>query len=186
MNDASDPSQSTPSSPSGKIEDPSLRTTVSPTEADTCCPAPSSHAANPTSPNRSTTPGSYRHCRESEARQKRGRSEYNILEAVVQGLLRNDLLDCLESYWQVLTMEGIFSMPSYQVLIWTLEGSSEHARRLQYHLILQHLDIEDDLHQWRRSIAERRNLAGYNNFFVEAQAKQRGREAHAAEWGEKQ
>jgi hypothetical protein len=35
------------------------------------------------------------------------------------------------------------------------------------------LDIEDDLHQWRRSIAEIRNLDGYTSFFAEAQAKQR-------------
>ena len=36
--DASDPLLSTPSSPSGQIEDPSLRTTILQTEADTCCP----------------------------------------------------------------------------------------------------------------------------------------------------
>ncbi len=66
-------------------------------------------------------------------------------------------------------------MPSREVLTWTLEGSSEQALRLQCHLILRHLDIEDDLHQWRRSIAERRNLDGYNAFFTEAQAKQKGR-----------
>lgn len=173
MIDASDLSLSTRSSPSGQIEDPSSRTTFSQTEADVCCPAPSPHTANPTSPNRGTTPGPCRYCRESKARQKRGRSPYNILEVVVQGLPRSDLLDCLETHWQVLTMEGIYAMSSRQVLTWTLEGSSEQARRLQYHLILRHLDIEDDLHQWRRSIAERRNLDGYNTFFTEAQAKQR-------------
>lgn len=170
---ASDPSQSTPSSPSGKVEDPSLRRTVSQTVADICYPAPSPHTANPMSPNRSTSSGPCKHCRESEAHQKRERSEYNILEAVVQGLPRSDLLDCLETHWQALTTEGIYVMPSHQVFTWTLEGSSEQARRLQHHLILRHMDIEDDLHQWRRSITERRNLDGYNTFFTEAQANQR-------------
>lgn len=159
--DASDPSQSTPSSPSSKIEDPSLRTTVSQTEADKYCPALSPHIANLTSPNRSTISGPCKPCLNSEAREKSGRSKYNILEAVVQGLPRSDLPKCLEIHWQVLMMEGIYTMPSCQVLIWTLEGSSEQTHRLQNHLILRHLDIEDNLHQWRRSIAERRNLEGY-------------------------
>ena len=97
------------------------------------------------------------------------------MEAVVQGLPRSDLLDCLETHWQALTGEGIYAIPSREVLTWTLEGSSEQARRLQCHLILRHLDVEDDLHQWRRSITERRNLDGYNAFFAEAQAKQKSR-----------
>ncbi|KAL9098334.1 MAG: hypothetical protein Q9163_005990 [Psora crenata] len=108
MIDASDPSQSRPSSPSGKIEDASLRSTVSQTVADTCNPAPSPHTANPMSPIRSTSSGPCERCRESEAHQKRGRSEYNILEAVVQGLPRSDLLDCLETHWQALMTEGIY------------------------------------------------------------------------------
>jgi len=175
INDASEPSQSTPSSPSGKIEDLSLQTIGSQTEADTPCPAPSPTTANPLSLTRSTTPGPFELCQESAARQKRRSSDDKIMEAVVQGLPRSDLLDCLETHWQALTMEGIYAMPSREVLTWTLEDSSEQARRLQYHLILRHLDIEDDLHQWRRSIAERRNLDGYNAFFTEAQAKQRVR-----------
>ena len=171
--DASNSLLSTPSLPSSQIEDPSLRTTISQTEADACCSASSLHTVNPTSPNRGTTPGPCRHCQESEACQKRGRSPYNILEVVMQSLPRSDLLDCLKTHWQALTMEGIYSMPSRQVLTWTLEGSSEQAHQLQHHLILQHLNIEDDLHQWRQSIAERRNLNEYNIFFTEAQAKQR-------------
>ena len=147
MNDASDPSQSTLLSPPDKIEDSSLRATVSQTEADTTCPARSPHIANPLSSNTSTAPGPCEHCRESESPQERGGSENSILEAVMQGLQGSDLLDCLETHWQALTMEGIYAMPSHQVLTWTLEGSSEQARRLQYHLILRHLDIEDDLHQ---------------------------------------
>ena len=64
-------------------------------------------------------------------------------------------------------MEGIFAIPSRQVFTWTLEGNSEQVRRLHHHLILRHLDVEDDLHQWRRSIAEMRNLDGYATFFAE-------------------
>ena len=70
-----------------------------------------------------------------------------MLEAVVQALPRSDLLEYLEIYWPVLTRERIYTMPSYQVLTWTLEGSSEQARRLHSHLILRHLDDEDGLHQ---------------------------------------
>jgi len=63
-------------------------------------------------------------------------------------------------------------MPSRQLFTWTLEGNSKQVRRLHHHLILRHLDVEDDLHQWRRSIGEMRNLDGYTSFFTEVQAKQ--------------
>ena len=178
MNDATSPSHPARSSPFVKTEDASLRTTGSQTEADTCCPAPSPHTANPMSQRRSATPGPCERCWESEACQKRGRSEYNMLEAVAQGLPRS------ATHWQALTMGGIYAMPSHQVLTWTLEGSSEQARRLQHHLILRHLDVEDDLHQWRRSIAERRNLDRYNAFYTEAQAKRRT-EGHTLRSGER-
>ena len=62
-------------------------------------------------------------------------------------------------------------MLSRQIFTWILEGSSEQVRRLYYYLILRHLNIEDNLYQWRRSIAEIRNLDGYTSFFAEAQAK---------------
>ena len=64
-------------------------------------------------------------------------------------------------------------MPSSEVCTGTVERSSEQIRRLQYHLILRHFDVGDDLHQWLRWIAERRNLGGYNAFLAEAQAEQR-------------
>jgi len=98
INNTSEPPQSTPSSPSGKIEDPSLRTISLQTEANAYCPALSLYTAGPISPNRSTTLGPCEHYRESEARQKRGRSDDNILEAAVQGLPCSDLVDCLETY----------------------------------------------------------------------------------------
>jgi len=74
-------------------------------------------------------------------------------------------------------------MASRQVFTWTLEGNSKQVLRLHHHLILRHLDVEDDLHQWRRSIAEMRNLDGYTSFFAEAQAKHRIRE-HTRQSGE--
>ena len=63
-------------------------------------------------------------------------------------------------------------MPSRQVLIWTLEGNSKQVRRLHHYLVLRHLDVEHDLYQWQRSIAELRNLDGYTSFLAEAQAQQ--------------
>ena len=42
------------------------------------------------------------------------------------------------------------------------EGNSEQVRRLHHHLILRHLDVEDDLHQWRRSI-EQTHQSGESN-----------------------
>ena len=75
--------------------------------------ARSPHIATTLSPNTSTALGPCEHFRESEAPQKRGESENNILEAVVQGLPRSDLLDCFETRWQALTIEGIYAMPSH-------------------------------------------------------------------------
>lgn len=162
--------------PSGKAEDPPLRIIDSQTEADTCSPAcssaPSPHTTDPTSAEGNTTLEACELCGQSKARRKRQKPEYNILEAVVQDLPRRDLLVSLESHWQALRTEGIYTMPSREVFTCTLEGSSEQARRLQHHLILRHLDIDDDLYQWRRPIEERRNLDGYSAFFREAQAKQ--------------
>jgi len=173
MTDASDPSYPTPFSPHEKIKEPFLQMTNSQTEADPRCPVSSPQVANPVSPGKGTPAALCESCREPKELRKRGMSEYNMLDTVVQGLPRNNLLDCLKTYWDTLKVGGIFAMPSRQMFTWTLEGSSEQVRRLHHHLILRHLDVEDDLHQWRRSIAEMRNLDGYTSFFAEAQAKQR-------------
>ena len=142
-------------------------------EADPCYPASSPQIANPVSPEKGTPTTLYESCPEPKKHRKRGISGYNTLDTVVQKLPRSNLLDCLETHWETLNVEGMFAMPSRQVFTWTLEGSSEQVRRLHYHLILRHLDVEDDLHQWQRSIAEMRNLDGYASFFAEAQVKQR-------------
>ena len=175
MIDSSEPSPSKSPSPIGKIEDQSLPTAVSQIGDQRSDRAVSLHTANLISPMRIATSGSCEDNQELRAYPKKGRLDCNILEAVVQRLPRCDLLDCLETQWQTLTTEGIYMTPSRQVLTWDLEDCSERTRRLHSHLILRHLDVENDLYQWRRSIAERRNLDGYNSFFAEVQAKQRTR-----------
>ena len=131
MIDASEPSRSTLPSPSGKIEDASLQRAGSQTVADTCNPAPWPSTANAISPNRSTSSGPCEHWGESEAHQKRERSECNIPEAVVQGLPRSNLLHCLETHWQALTTERIYVMPSHQVFTWTLEAVNCSRRNVE-------------------------------------------------------
>jgi hypothetical protein len=174
--DASNPSYPTPSSSYEKNEEPLLQMMSSQTEADTSCPEPSPQIANSASPGKGTTTTLCESCRRSKTHHNRERSEYGTLDAIVQDLPRSNLLDCLRTHWETLKVAGIFAMPSRQVFTWTLKGSSEQVRRLHHHLILRHLDVEDDLHQWRRSIAEIRNLDGYTSFFAEAQAKQRTHE----------
>ena len=142
-------------------------------EADTGCLAPSSQTTSLVPSDATTAKERCERCLGSTIRPRRGKSDNASLAVVVQSLPRSDLLDCLGNHWQVLTRDGIYAMPSSEICTWTVESSSEQTRRLQYHLILRHLDVEDDLHQWRRSIAERRNLAGYNAFLAEAQAEQR-------------
>lgn len=184
MADASKALCPAPLCPSGKSGPSPLQATDLQTEADTRSPAPSPRTINYLSPVRSSTTGHCKHCQESEEKHKRGKSRHSTLEMIVQTLPRRDLLDCLDIHWEALTVEGLFAMPSCQVYKWTLEESSDQARRLQHHLILRHLNIEDDLHQWRRSIAERRNLNGYSSFFAETQAKHRT-EKHTRQSGVK-
>ena len=92
------------------------------------------------------TRGALRVVLEPKKHYKRGKFEYNPLETVVQNLLRSNLLKCLDTYWDILKVDGIFATQSRQVFTWTLEGNSEQVHRLYHHLILRHLDVEDDLH----------------------------------------
>ena len=172
MMDADEASHPTSLPSSGKIGGPPSQVTDQ-KEADAGCPAQSPRIARSVSLGKSSTIKYCESCLEPKANHKRGNCEYKMLEMVVQGLPRSNLVDCLETHWEALTVEGIFAMPSRQVYTWTLDGSSDQARRLHHHLILRHLDVEDDLHQWRRSIAERRNLDDYTSFFTEAQAEQK-------------
>jgi hypothetical protein len=90
--------------------------------------------------------------------------------------LRPRLLDFLSKNWEILKMNWLYYHESAQSFEWNLRGSPIHVRRLHYRPILEHLSIEDDLYQWRRSIAEVNNLNGYNAFVAEAAAqKQRTR-----------
>jgi hypothetical protein len=89
------------------------------------------------------------------------------LDAVIQDLPRRNLVDLLATYWETLKIDGLYADSAVQLLGKNLEGGSAHVYRLNLHLILRHLQINDDLHQWRRSIAEVRNLNGYRTFFAE-------------------
>lgn len=158
---ASTPSYPTPSSPAMEVEEPPLKTAQSGIDADWYCSASSPRLVSP------------EHCGKSRTPLKGERFERETLEAVVHCLPRSNLLECLETYWETLKVEGIFAMPSREVFTWDMKGSPEQVRRLRHHLILRHLDVDHDLHQWRRSIAEMRNLDGYTSFLAEAQAEQK-------------
>ena len=123
-------------------------------------------------------------CKQSQElgrHQKRGRLDFNILETVLQNCHAARLH---QTQWQSLTTKAIYMALSRLMLSWGLEDGSEQSRQLQNHTILRHLDIEHDLHQWLRSIMERRNVDGYNSFFAEVQAKQ-GTGKHTRRSGER-
>jgi hypothetical protein len=92
-----------------------------------------------------------------------------ISDSVIGGFLRPRLLEFLSEYWETLKVNGLYYHESAQSFRWTLRDSPMHVRRLHYHIILEHLGIEDDLYQWRRSIAEINNLRSYNAFIAEAE-----------------
>jgi hypothetical protein len=92
-----------------------------------------------------------------------------MLDIVTHGFLRPKLLELLSEYWETIKVDGLYHYESAQLFQWILQDSPVHVRRLHYHLILDHLGIEDDLYQWRRSIAEINNLNGYNAFLAEAE-----------------
>ena len=173
MTDAGSPSYPTPLSSCGQIEEATLHRADSHPDAGSRYPASlPQNACLETSARSTTEEGCSKHCQGPTTDSKKGIHNDNTLEAVVEKIPRKNLLDCLAIHWQVMKTDGIFAIPSRQVFTWTLEGSSKQVRRLHHHLVLRHLDVEHDLYQWRRSIAELRNLDGYTSFLAEAQAKQ--------------
>jgi hypothetical protein len=79
----------------------------------------------------------------------------------------------LDKYWETLKLYGLFLDQSGKPFKWSAEVNCPvYVQQRQYHLILRHLETEDDLQQWRRSIAEYQTLEGYNEFHREA-TKQR-------------
>ena len=95
------------------------------------------------------------------------------LDAVAKQFPRKDLIDFFDKYWETLKLYGLFSDRSGEPFEWSTEVNCPvYVQRRQYHLILRHLETEDDLHLWRRSIAEYQTLKGYNGFHREA-TKQR-------------
>ena len=173
ITDASSPSYPTPLSSCGQIEEPPLQIADSQTDADSRHPASLPQTAClETSAGSTTEEGCSKHRHVSTTDSKRGICNDDTLEALVEKIPRRNLLDRLAIHWEAMKTDGIFAMPSRQLLTWPLEGNSKQVRRLHHHLVLRHLDIEHDLYQWRRSIAELRNLDGYTSFLAEAQAKQ--------------
>lgn len=168
--DASNP---TPSPSYRNIQESRLQTAYPQTDADMSCPGSLPQIACPETSDRSITEEvCCKHSHKSNTHHERPTSKDDTLEKLVERIPRRNLLDCLAIYWEALKMEGIYAMPSRQVFPWTLKGTSQQVRRLHYHLILRHLDVEHDFYQWRRAIAELRNLEGYMSFLAEAQAEQ--------------
>jgi len=98
MTDASDLSFSMPCSPHEKIEEPCLQMANSQTEADPCCPALSPQVANHVSSGKGTPVALCRSCQEPKKHRRRGISQYNTLDMVMQNLPRSNLLHCLKTY----------------------------------------------------------------------------------------
>ena len=73
----------------------------------------------------------------------------------------------------MLVIKGTFTVLTGERFTWMLEDGSEQAHRLHHHLILRYLAVDHDLLQWRRSIAETRNLAWYTSFLAEVQTRQK-------------
>ena len=90
---------------------------------------------------------------------------------MIRDFLCSNLTELLSEYWETLQVNGLYYHESAESFEWSLCGSPVHVRRLHYHLILEHLGVEDDLYQWRRSIAEINNLNSYEAFVTEAEAQ---------------
>jgi hypothetical protein len=97
-----------------------------------------------------------RRCKQRAARAN-NRPFEGSFDNVIQGLPRGNLVVFLTTYWETLKTDGLYADSSLQVFEWTLGNGPAHVHRLHHHLILRHLQMLDDLHQWRRSIAEIRN-----------------------------
>lgn len=99
------------------------------------------------------------------------RKREDPLDSVIEHLPRPNLIEFLAAYWEPLKTNELYAHPSIKACGWTLEGEPAQDHRLHHHLVLRQLQTEDDLHQWRRSIAEIRNLEGYRAFVAEASRK---------------
>ena len=171
--DANSPSYPTPLSSCGQIEEPRLQRVDSHIDADSKHPA-SLLQITCLGPSAGSTivEGCSKKRQGSNTGSKRNIYSDVMLEACVKIIPRRHLVDCLAIHWEAMKTDGIFAMPSRQVFTWTLGGISKQVLRLHNHLVLRHLDMDHDLCQWRRSIAELRNLDGYMSFLAEAHAEQ--------------
>ena len=107
-------------------------------------------------------------CIKRRDRAKQQGKKQNSLYTVANAFPRQDLLDILDKYWPTLQVHGLYPDRSCERFPWTVEiNSPAYAQRRQYHLILRHLEPEDELHPWRRFVAEYKTLEGYNEFHRE-------------------
>jgi hypothetical protein len=125
-------------------------------------------------------------CECNKCKQKRGkkRKREDSIESIMQAFPRPNLIDFLATYWKTLKEDGLYAGLSFESFQWTLKDGPAHAHPLHHHLILRALKMGDDLHQWRQSFAEIRNLESYRAFFSEAK-RQRTTGKQARKRGEK-
>jgi hypothetical protein len=109
-------------------------------------------------------------CKKAKIKNIKTKDNTGILDPVIRDFLYSNLTELLSEYWETLQVNGLYYHGSAESFEWSLCGSPVHIRRLHYHLILEHLGVEDDLYQWRRSIAEINNLNSYEAFVTEAEA----------------
>ena len=174
ITDSSSSSYPTPSFSCEQIEELLLQKANSHTDADSSLPTSLPHTAClKTSARNITEEKCFKHPQVSTTNSKREFYNDDTLKAFVENIPCRNLLDCLAIHWEVMKTEEFFERPSSLILTWTLKGNSTQIRRLHHYLVLRYLNMKHDLYQWRRSIAELRNLNGYTSFLVEAQAKQR-------------
>lgn len=108
-------------------------------------------------------------CKKRRVRAGQRVKKQGSLDVILGQFPRTDLIDILAKYWETLKVRGLFSDQPQESPRWSkLNNSPVHVQRLRYHLILRKLEIEDDLHCWRRFVAEHRILEGYNDFHREA------------------
>lgn len=122
-------------------------------------------------------------CRKRRDHAKKRGGTQNSLYAVAIAFPRKDIFKILDKYWLTLQVHGLYLDRSCEPFLWSLEiNSPAYAQRRQYHLILRRLETEDELHPWRRFVAEYKTLEGYNEFhregsrqkFTGMQARQSG------------
>ena len=122
--------------------------------------------------------------RQDRAKKKEMGKKPNSLYNIAKAFPREDLFDILDKYWLTLQVHGLYPDQSCERFQWSVDiNGPASVQRRQYHLILRHLRKEDELHPWRRFVAEYKTLEGYNEFHREATRQKIG-DMQARESGE--